>query len=158
MLLPNTHFGGRPGRTTSDSLHLLTDTIKAAWRKKQVVSVLFLDIEGAFPNRVTERLLHNMRKRQIPEEYVRFMKNMLTGHKTRPKFDDYTSDWFAINNGIGQGDPLSIILYLFYNVDLLNIAKGKNEKSLGYVDDKALIAIGKTFKEMHRMLKRMMER
>jgi predicted phosphoadenosine phosphosulfate sulfurtransferase len=72
MLLPDTHFGGRPGRTTSDLLHLLTDTIKAAWCKKQVVSVLFLDIEGAFTNVVTERLLHNMRKRQLPEEYVIF--------------------------------------------------------------------------------------
>jgi hypothetical protein len=158
MLLPDTHFGGRPGRTTSDSLHLLMDTIKAAWCKKQVVSVLFLDIEGAFPNAVTERLLHNMRKRRIPEEYVFFMKNMLAGCKTRLKFDNYMSDWFAIDNSIGQGNPLSMILYLFYNVDLLNIAKGMNKKSLGYMDNKALIAIGKKFTETHRLLKRMMER
>jgi hypothetical protein len=79
QLLPDTHFGGWLGRTTSDSLHLLTDTIKAAWRKKLVVSVLFLDIEGAFPNTVTKRLLHNMRKRCLPEEYVIFVENMLTG-------------------------------------------------------------------------------
>ena len=53
LLLAN-HFGGRPGRTTTDSLHLLVDTVKAAWRHKQVASVLFLDVEGAFPNAVTE--------------------------------------------------------------------------------------------------------
>src|SRR6266481_2171460 len=66
QLLPANHFGGCPGCNMTDSLHLLVDTIKAAWRRKQVVSALFLNIEGAFPNAVTARLLHNMRKRRIP--------------------------------------------------------------------------------------------
>ena len=60
QLIPPTHFRGQPGRTTTDSLHLLVDIIKAAWHHHQVVSVLFLDIEGAFPNTVTPRLLHNL--------------------------------------------------------------------------------------------------
>jgi len=60
QLLPNTHFGGRPGRSTTDSLHLLEETIKNAWRSHQVALVLFLNIEGAFPNAVTKRLVHNM--------------------------------------------------------------------------------------------------
>ena len=41
-LLPAHHFGGHPGRTTTDSLHLLADTIKSAWHRKQVASVLVL--------------------------------------------------------------------------------------------------------------------
>ena len=49
QLLPATHFRGRPGWSTMDSLHLPVDYIKAAWQHKQVVSVLFLDMEGAFP-------------------------------------------------------------------------------------------------------------
>jgi len=60
---------------------------------------------------------------------------MLTGRKTRLKFDDYTSDWFELDNGIGQGNPLSMILYLFYNADLLDVAKGLDEKVLRYIDD-----------------------
>jgi len=124
QLLPVTHFGGRLGRTTTDSLHLLTDTIKAAWRRKQVVSVLFLDVEGVFPNAVKDCLLHNLRKRRIPEVYVAFVRNLLTGRRTRLKFNDYTLDWFGLDNGIGQGDPLSMVLYLYYNADLLDIAKG----------------------------------
>ena len=31
QLIPATHFSGRPGHATTDSLHLLVDTIKAAW-------------------------------------------------------------------------------------------------------------------------------
>ena len=53
-LLPGTHFGGCPGKSTEDLLHLLENTIRHAWRQKKVISVLFLDIEGAFPNAVTD--------------------------------------------------------------------------------------------------------
>ena len=61
-LLPATHFGSRPGHSTEDSLLLLETTIKHAWHQHKVASVLFLDIEGAFPNAVTDQLLHNMKK------------------------------------------------------------------------------------------------
>jgi len=63
QLLPKTHFGGRPGRTTTDAIHYLVQRIKDAWRKGNVVSILFLDVEGAFPNAVTDHLLHNLKKR-----------------------------------------------------------------------------------------------
>ena len=156
QLLPVTHFGGRPSCMMTDSLHLLMDTVKAVWQKKQVVSTLFLDVEGAFPNAVTHRLLHNMKKRRVPAAYVAFISNLLTGRRTHLKFDDYTLDWFDLDSGIGQGDPLSMLLYLFYNADLLDIAVGWNEKALGYVDDIALVVFTKNFTQTHRILKNMM--
>jgi hypothetical protein len=143
QLLPNTHFGGRPGRCTTDSLHLLEETVKNAWRSHKVVSALFLDIEGAFPNAVTNRLLHNMRMRRIPRELISFTEQVLTGRKTQLRFDGYTSDWISIDNGIGQGDPLSMILYIIYSSDLVDIAKRRQgrkaltELTLAFVDDTA---------------------
>ena len=134
------------------------DTVKAAWHRKQVVSALFLDIEGAFPNAVTEWLLHNLRKRRIPERYVVLISSMLTGRKNRLKFDDFTSNWFPLDNGIVQGDPLSMILYLFYNADLLEIARGRCEMCLGYVDDMALVTMASSFAETHRLLNSMVSR
>jgi hypothetical protein len=163
QLLPNTHFGGRPGRSTSDSLHLLEETIRNAWRTKKVASVLFLDIEGAFPNAVTKRLLHNMKKRRLPRQLIDFTERLLTNRKTQLRFDDYTSEWIPINNGIGQGDPLSMILYIIYNSDLVEVAKPRtgrqalNELTLAFVDDTAFIAIGKDFETTHRILKDMLE-
>src|SRR6266481_640303 len=90
-----------------DAMHLLTHKIKGAWRRHKVVAMLFLDVEGAFLNAVTARLLHNMRMRRVPVKYVSFMEHMLTGCCTSLKFDGYMSDWKSINNGIVQGDPLS---------------------------------------------------
>lgn len=82
-LLPATHFGGRPGRTTEDSLHLLESTVRNAWRQGKVASALFLDIEGAFPNTVTNRLLRNMKCRRLPPEIVDYTEQLLAGRRTR---------------------------------------------------------------------------
>src|SRR5437879_271567 len=88
-LLPNTHFGGRPGQSTTDSLHLLEYTIKHAWQQCKVVSALFLDIEGAFPNAVMDWLLHNLKKRQVPVEIVNFTHNLLAQRRTKIRFNDF---------------------------------------------------------------------
>jgi len=57
-----------------DAIHYLVGKIKAAWGKKKVTLVLFLDVEGAFPNTVTDRLIHNLKKRRIPAAYVKFVE------------------------------------------------------------------------------------
>ena len=109
-----------------------------------------------FPNAVTEQLLYNLRTRRILEVYVAFIKNMLTGCRKRLQFNDYLSDWFELDNRIVQGDLLSMILYLFYNTDMLNITHGRHELCLGYVDDMALVASTGTFEDTHRILHGMM--
>jgi hypothetical protein len=158
VILPATQFGGRPGRTTTDAIHLLTQKVKDAWRKGFVVSALFLDIQAAFPNVVKPVLLRNMRTRGIPEQYVSFIERMLTDQSTRLKFDDYTSEDIPINNGNSQGCPLSMLLYSFYIAPLLESARGKCELILGFVDDTTLLAIGRSFPETHSILKNMMIR
>ena len=81
---------------------------------------------------------------------------MLMGRRIQLKFDDYMSSWFTLDNGIGQGDPLSMLLYLYYNSDTLEVPKGRNEMGLGYVDDMAMVAVAKDFRQAHRHSKQMM--
>ena len=100
-MLPNSHFGGRPRRSTTDALHLPTKYIKDAWRKGLVVSALFLDVKGAFPSVSATRLVHNMRMKGIPREYAEWVGRKLKGRKTVIKFDDFTSEWYNIDNGCG---------------------------------------------------------
>ncbi|OAX31067.1 hypothetical protein K503DRAFT_659330, partial [Rhizopogon vinicolor AM-OR11-026] len=64
-----------------------------------------------------------MRMRRIPRELIIFTEQVLTGRKTQLRFDGYVSEWIPIVNGIGQGDPLSMILYIIYSSDLIDIAK-----------------------------------
>ena len=112
-LLPRTHFGGRPGKSTVNTVHYLVHKIRSAWRSNKVISVLFLDVEGAFPNAVMARLIHNLKKRRIPGRIIKFIELLLTNRKTKLKFDDFISDVIDITNRIQQGDPLPCS-YIYY--------------------------------------------
>ena len=158
QLLPENHFGGRRGCNATDAVQVLTHNVKNAWRRGKVASVLFLDIEGAFPNADNDQLIKNLTKRGVPHALVSFTACMLKDRSTLLRFDGYTSEAITINNGIGQGDPLSMALYQFYNADILNIPEGKNEGAIAYVDDVILIATGSNFNETHERLADMMTR
>jgi hypothetical protein len=157
-LLPKHHFEGRKGRNTTDAVQVLVYRIKNEWHKGKVASVLFLDIEGAFPNANNGRLIKNLTKRKIPYDLVTFVANMLKDRSTVLRFDGYKSERITLNNGIGQGNPLSMALYQFYNADILNIPKGKDEEAITYVDDVILLSSGTNFHDMHEKLADMMTR
>ena len=62
---------------------------------------------------------------------MRFIEQMLMNWQTRLKFDGFMYKWVGVNNGIVQGDPLSMILYLFYNTDLLDGARQGQDSICG---------------------------
>jgi len=161
-LLPQTHFGGRPGRSTIDSLHLLTKFITNSWASKHDhVSLLFLNVKAAFPSVVAKRLLHNLRNAGIPEEYVSWYGRRLENHTTHLFFDDHKSSLFNIQDGLDQGCPLSPFGFIVYNSGVLNVADPnprRGELSLGFIDDVALVARGESYEESNAKLKNMMEK
>ena len=140
-LLPPNHFGGRPQRTTTDAVLHLVQRIKDSWCTGKVTSVLYLDISSAFPSVNHQRLLHNLRKRSVPEPLVLWIANFLRDCRTQLKFDDFTSEPLPADCGLPQGSPLSPILYLFYSSDLLELIDPKDRQhlSLGYIDDTAIM-------------------
>ncbi|THC88053.1 hypothetical protein EYZ11_012507 [Aspergillus tanneri] len=65
-LLPDTHLGGRKGISTDHAVQLLIDKIKHKWgRKHAVVTLVLLDVSGAYDNVAHLRLLHNLRQRRL---------------------------------------------------------------------------------------------
>src|SRR5437667_8834160 len=51
------------------------------------------------------------------------------------RFNGITTDHIQTPTGIPQGSPLSPILYILYNSDLLDIPKKEGQLGLGYIDD-----------------------
>src|SRR6266481_5193925 len=86
-----------------------------------------------------------------------FVSHMLADRCTRLKFDGYMSDWMSVDNSIVQGDPLSMLLYLFYNAGLLATPK-KGEAKLAYIDDTNFYTKGDDFIEVYNSLWNMMDR
>ena len=158
-IIPANHFGARPGCTTTDSIHLLIKTVKDAWKKGLVAFTLLLDVKGAFPSVDMNQLIHDMRKRGIPEEYTTWMQWCLDDRQTILSFDDHQSDHFTVTNSLDQGDPFSGICYLIYNADLLKILNTKTDgHALLFVDSTTIIVTGKDFTEMHEKLWNIMNR
>jgi len=81
---------------------------------------------------------------------------MLRDQVTTLRFNGYVSDKIPIDNRIGQGDPLSIVLYQYYNIDLIDIPKYKEEDAEAYVDDAFMLASAKDFPSAHHKLADMM--
>lgn len=157
-ILPPNHIGGRTGRATTDSVHLMIKEIKDAWRRGEVTSTLFLDVKGAFPSVAMDVLLHEMRLMGIPMEHVEWVRRRNQGRRTKIIYDDHTSEEFEVFDGLDQGDAQSLILYLIYNSKILSIPNKHNrENALAFVDDVALMASAKTFEECHEKLQVMME-
>jgi hypothetical protein len=152
-LLPSRHTGGCKLASTDHAIHLLLQRIHEAWADGKVASLLLLDVSGAFDNVSRQRLLHNLRKRQINQTLVRWIDSFLSERTSTLKLQEYTAPAAPIQTGIPQGSPLSPILYLFYNADLIEACKTENTEAVGYIDDASILAVGPTAQRNCKTLK-----
>jgi len=65
------------------------------------------------------RLLHDMKKRKVSRLLLEFVKNFLRDQHITITIDDYMMMKCNVNINISQDFSLSLILYLFYNANLL---------------------------------------
>jgi len=72
-----------------------------------------------FDNVMHSRLLHDMKKRKVSKLLLEFVKNFLRNQRIMITIDDYTMMKCNVNVDISQDSLLSLILYLFYNANLL---------------------------------------
>jgi len=159
QLLPQMQLRGRPGCTTTDSLHTLTSFIKDAWQKKQGTLVLFLDVKGTFLNTVPEVLVHDMRRYSVPKEYTDMILDKMTRRETVIAFNNYISDPIPVNNGVDQGCNLSMFGYRFYNSLQIERSIGKkDELATNYADDAICATTAKTIEEAAEKIKILFQR
>jgi ribonuclease HI len=159
QLIPPQHYGGRPGRTAEEAMTTLTEGIRNAWKEGDIYSAVFMDVAGAFNNVHHKRLIHNMRKRRVPEFIVRWTESFLKDRYTQLRFNGIDSTKIATDAGVPQGSPMSPILYLFYNADLLEIPKNNGVTlSLGFIDDIAYGVQGQSDVENVRELRKMLQK
>ena len=127
-------------------------------KKQKVVTILFLNIASAFPNAMTNHLLLNMKWLRYPTEAIDFYAVMLRGHRMLLTFDAFTSTHIPIDNGIGQCEPSSMLLYLIYSHTLVVIPSSLGGDSRAYVDDNFFWATCDTFDECDEKLNAMLDK
>jgi hypothetical protein len=148
-------MGNRKGRSTELAVRLLTEQVQTAWQHKAAVSLLQLDIRGAFDTVHHVRLLHTLREKGFPPWTVRWVRSFLTNRTATLAFDDALAQPARIHAGVPQGSPLSPILFLLYTstlYDELRYAPGTT--TVGFADDTNILAFGRTTQQCVRALER----
>jgi hypothetical protein len=154
-------MGARPGRSIDTALDFLVQQIHATWQNKDgVATLLLLNMTGAFDRVVPARLLHNMRGRKIPQWIVKWAGSFISNRTTTQCLPGYNTDAFFTHTGIPQGSPLSPILFLFHNANLVEICNPPTLPASGtsFVDDVNALACGESTEENCRMLQTVHER
>src|SRR5436190_2278230 len=149
------HYRGRPGRSTEDAMMILTENIYKAWKNQKIYTAVFMDVAGAFNNVHHERLIHNLKKRRLPIAIAKWIDSFLQKRSTQLQFNGAKSQSISTPAGIPQGSPLSPLLYMYYNADLLDIPQQRG-MGLGFIDDIMYGVEGFTDKGNARKLKQLL--
>jgi len=105
--------------------------------RRRVVSLLSLNEKNAFDNMMHSKLLHDMKKRKVSRLLLKFVKNFLKDQRIMIIIDDYMIMKHSVNVNISQDSLLSLILYLFYNANLLEACNNIKLKTnfINFVND-----------------------
>lgn len=129
LLLRYNHFGGLKQKTTVDALLVLQEKIYQAWKEKKILWLIMFDVKGAFSGVASDTLIDRPQKRRIPEQMVSWIKSFCENRKATVTVNGGKSKITALDQeGLPQSLPLSPIVYLFFNSDLvqgvINTSKG----------------------------------
>lgn len=135
-LLPDTQFGGRPGRNTEQALLVLANAIDRAWLKTKVVTLVAFDLKGAF-NGVNKKTLDaRLEAKGIATIARNWIRSFMEDRLANITFDDFESAVAPLENaGLAQGSPLSPILFTFFNSDLVDQPVDYHGGASAYIDD-----------------------
>ncbi|KAI6824489.1 hypothetical protein KC343_g180 [Hortaea werneckii] len=152
-LLPANHFGARKQRSAEQALLLLQEHIYTAWRNKRVVSLVSFDVKGAYDGVYKDRLLQRLQARGIPSDLVKWIDAFCSERTATIVVNGQASGVRALEQaGLPQGSPLSPILFLFFNADLVQQRIDQNGGAIAFVDDYTAWVVGKSAAEnMYRL-------
>ncbi|OGE46890.1 hypothetical protein PENARI_c093G11063, partial [Penicillium arizonense] len=147
-LLPDTQFGGRPGRTTEQALLVLSNAIDRAWYKHKVITLVAFDLKGAFNGVNKVSLDACLRARRVPTVARKWIVSFMSDRHASIGFDDFRTEATPLANaGLAQGSPLSPILFTFFNSDLVDQPVDSHGGASAFIDDYFRWRAGRTAEE-----------
>jgi ribonuclease HI len=134
-ILSPQHGGALPKRSAMDLVASFTHDVESAFAMGREVTMITMDVQGAFDALLVRRLLERMTKQGWPLSLLQLVRSFLTHRKVRVRLEKSTTPYYEVSCGTPQGSPLSPVLYMLYLAELL--VQDPNLR-FGYADDVCL--------------------
>ena len=128
-------FGFMPGRSTTDAIFILKQTIEKYREGQKDICVTFIDQEKAYDRVPREEIWRTTRERLVPEKYVKLVQDMYTGCRTKVRTVAGESSKFNVEVDLHQGSALSPYLFLILVDVLAERARKEAPESMLFADD-----------------------
>ncbi|XP_044715319.1 reverse transcriptase (RNA-dependent DNA polymerase) domain-containing protein [Hirsutella rhossiliensis] len=137
--------GALPKRSAVDLVAALVHDIEEAFARKQVATLVTLDIQGAFDTVLRNRLILRLREQGWPPNLARWVGSFMQDRSARIRYQDIVTDSSPLQCGLPQGSPVSPILFLLYTEPIYR--QGSSKGRFGYADDTAILCVGNSLDE-----------
>ena len=139
-------FGFRKGRSTSQAITEITDTLRKAIDNNLYTCGIFLDFSKAFDTVNHSILLQKLESYGIRGVPLAWFESYLTNRKQYVALGDTESSYQTVVCGVTQGSSLGPFLFLIYINDLPNCSEFLSFKI--FADDTNLFASAKDIKSL----------
>ena len=113
------------------------------------------DVKGAYNGVDRSVLLRRLRERRIPEVLIRWVDSFCSSQRASIVVNRYQSEEMAIvHAGLPQGSPLSPILFLFLNANLVDVPITRRKGAIAFVDDYTRWTVGSSAEANTTILQR----
>jgi len=128
------------GLSTTDAIHSARLLLEKHREKNKTVHAAFLDLEKAFDRVPHEVIWWALRKHQVPEEYINWIKMIYRNATSSVRSSVGTTREFPITVGVHQGSALSPLLFVTVMDAVTRDLQKPAPWTLLYADDVALFA------------------
>ena len=159
-LLSRNQFESRQKVFIEHVLHFITKRIHTIWVNDEIAIMLLLNVTKVYDNVCHFRLFHNLKKRRIKDNSLKWIISFLSKKYTILKFVDYITDRIKIKIELSQNFLILFIFYLFYNAKLLETCTDENFKTTtsDFVNDVAIMTIDNTKADILKALRKSHEK
>jgi hypothetical protein len=121
--------------------------------------MISFDVKGAYCGVYTKRLLGNLTARGIPPSMVHWVNVFCSGRSASILINGLVTLKEALAQpGLPQGSPLSPIIFIFFNADLVQNNITAQGGSIAFVDDYTAWTTGPTTEANREAIKTIIER
>ena len=153
--LSRSQFEDRQKVFIEQVLHFITKRIHTIWVNDEIAIMLLLNVTKFYDNVCHFKLFHNLKKRRIEDNSLKWIISFLSKKYIIFKFVNYITDRIKIKIEFSQNSFISSILYLFYNAELFETCTDESFKTAtsDFVNDVTIMTIDSTKTDILKALR-----